>query len=51
MSLSAGRQNAGSHTVSWDGRDERGQALASGIYPYRLMAGGQVQVRRMVAVQ
>jgi hypothetical protein len=46
-----GKQNAGLHTVSWDGRDSRGQAVASGIYFYRLVADGQILVRRMVVIR
>jgi len=49
--LVRGQQNAGAHTVSWDGRDERGQAVASGVYFYRLVADGHVQVRRMVLLR
>jgi len=49
--LVRGRQNAGAHTVTWDGRDARGQAVASGVYLYRLVGGGQVQVRRMVVIR
>ena len=49
--LLRGRQKAGAHTVAWDGRDARGRAVASGVYLYRLQAGGQVQVRRMVLVR
>ena len=45
------RQSAGAYTVTWDGRDARGQAVASGVYLYRLVAGGQVQVRRMVLLR
>ena len=45
------KQSAGAHTVSSDGRDAKGRAVASGVYVYRLVAGGQVQVRRMVLVR
>ncbi|MBN2172322.1 MAG: carboxypeptidase regulatory-like domain-containing protein [Candidatus Krumholzibacteriota bacterium] len=31
---------AGVHAVSWDGRDEAGRPASSGIYLYRLEAGG-----------
>ncbi len=30
---------AGQYTVQWDGRDETGAAVASGVYLYRLKAG------------
>jgi hypothetical protein len=49
--LMRGVQNAGAHTVTWDGRDDGGQAVASGIYVYRLVAGRQVQARRMVLLR
>ncbi|MEZ4386729.1 MAG: S8 family serine peptidase [Candidatus Krumholzibacteriia bacterium] len=42
---------AGQHEVTWHGRDDRGQRVASGTYFYRLTANGQVQVRRMVMVK
>ncbi len=45
------RQKAGQHSVTWDGRDAHGRAVASGIYLYRLLAGRQVQTRRMVVVR
>lgn len=37
-----GERAAGTpHAVTWDGRDERGRALAPGVYFYRLDAGGE----------
>ncbi|MCK6620132.1 MAG: T9SS type A sorting domain-containing protein [Calditrichaceae bacterium] len=30
---------AGSHRVAWNGRDERGNAAASGVYLYHFQAG------------
>ena len=45
------RQSAGSHSVKWDGRDARGQAVASGVYLYLLQAGGRVHIRRMVLMR
>jgi len=34
--INAGHFTAGSHTAHWDGRDQNGQLLASGVYVYRL---------------
>ena len=42
------KQNAGDHDVSWDGCDEAGNKLASGVYVYRLIAGHTVMTRKMV---
>ena len=42
---------AGSHRVSWDGRDDTGRALSSGIYLYRLEAGDFGAVERMLLVR
>ena len=42
--------NAGRHTVEWDGRDETGRTVSSGIYLYRLVVDGgrYMATRRMV---
>ena len=42
---------AGSHTVTWDGSDNRGQRVASGTYFYRLQADDEVATKRMVLVK
>lgn len=36
------RQPAGRQTVTWNGRDERGQALPAGLYVYTLHLGDQL---------
>ena len=47
--LAEGAREAGAYTVKWDGRDGRGQVLASGVYLYRLRAeGGQEETRKLV---
>jgi flagellar hook assembly protein FlgD len=43
-----GQQEAAPHTVLWNGTDDRGRAVASGIYFYRLETRGASEVRRMV---
>jgi len=42
---------AGTHTVTWDGRDAIGERAASGVYFCRLEAGGRVRIVRMVVGQ
>jgi hypothetical protein len=42
---------AGSHHVLWDGRDDAGHAVGSGIYFYRLRAGSFSESRRMTILK
>jgi predicted alpha/beta superfamily hydrolase len=49
--LLTGRLPAGPHEVIWDGRDERGASVASGIYFYRIQAGELVEQQRMVLLK
>ena len=44
-------QPAGTHTACWDGSDGAGRAVSSGVYYYRLQAGGRSATGRMVKVQ
>jgi hypothetical protein len=46
-----GEQAAGRHSVRWDGRDEAGRRLASGVYLYRIEVNGFSSVRRMMLVK
>ncbi|MDP3024368.1 MAG: S8/S53 family peptidase [candidate division Zixibacteria bacterium] len=39
--------DAGSHSITWDGKNETGSVVASGIYFYRLNAGDQVMTKKM----
>ncbi len=41
-------QMAGYHSAVWDGRDESGRPVATGIYLYKVTAGQHSQVRKMV---
>ncbi len=49
--LGSGRWAAGPHALRWDGRDDRGEPLPSGVYLVRLEAGGQVATRKVVLVR
>ncbi len=46
--LLSGERRRGRYTITWDGRNERGEALPSGIYLYRLTAGGETLTRKMM---
>ncbi|NKB68659.1 MAG: hypothetical protein GKR89_16470 [Candidatus Latescibacteria bacterium] len=41
----------GRYTLEWDGRDEKGASLASGVYYYSLLRGSKRLVRRLVLVR
>ncbi|MFA6108953.1 MAG: FG-GAP-like repeat-containing protein [Candidatus Latescibacterota bacterium] len=49
--LQSGYLSAGDHKLTWDGRGETGQPVASGVYLCRAQTGSQVQVRRVVKVE
>jgi flagellar hook capping protein FlgD/FG-GAP repeat protein len=42
---------AGSHQVVWDGKDESGQPVSSGIYLYQIKAGDFVETKKMQLVK
>ncbi|MDH4036476.1 MAG: T9SS type A sorting domain-containing protein [Candidatus Krumholzibacteria bacterium] len=44
-------QGAGAHDVTFDGRDDAGRPMASGVYFYRLDAGTTTQTRKMVLLK
>lgn len=49
--LAEGARAAGTHRVSWDGRDVEGRAVAAGVYYYRLSAGMVELTRRMILLK
>lgn len=42
-----GFQSPGEKSVKWDGRNERGNIVSSGVYIYRLQAGDDVKMNKM----
>jgi hypothetical protein len=49
--LVSARREAGSHEVAWDGRDERGHRLPSGIYFCRLETMRGLLTRKVTLVE
>ncbi len=46
-----GIAEAGVRTWTWDARDDRGVAVAAGVYWYRITAGGNTQTRSMITLR
>lgn len=46
-----GLRGAGAHAVAWDGRDDRGRELASGVYFVQLRSGLQASARRVTLLR
>jgi len=42
---------AGAHVTTWDGNDEQGQALGTGVYFYRIEAQGLSLTRKMILLK
>ena len=49
--LASGQMGAGRHSVAWDGRDGTGTPVSSGVYLYRLEAGGRSETKRMLLLR
>jgi len=50
-SLLQAEGRAGSHSTRWDGRDDSGRQVSSGIYLCRISSAGQSFTRRMVLLK
>jgi flagellar hook assembly protein FlgD len=46
--LATGTMNSGRHDLVWQGRDDAGRSVASGVYFCRLSADGGTQSRKMI---
>ncbi len=44
-------QSAGVHHVAWDGTDQFGHSVSSGVYVYQLESGNQIQQRKMLLIK
>ena len=49
--VSGSVKSAGQHTSVWDGLDERGMAVPSGVYFYHLEVGDYTEAKRMVLIK
>ncbi len=49
--LLTGPLDAGDYRIAWDGKDERGRPVASGVYFYRLVGGLFDETRKMVLLR
>lgn len=49
--LEEGEKSAGSHTITWNGRDEQGRSVGSGIYFYRLETGNLKSTNKMLLLK
>jgi len=43
--------SVGTHSVTWDGTDNYGQKVTSGLYLYTLQIGNQQMAKRMILVK
>lgn len=49
--LLQGKLGSGRHTAAWDGADDNGQSLASGIYLYRMNSAAGSSTRKMLLLK
>lgn len=51
VTLIDGFMSAGTHQVVWDGRNETGKQVASGVYFYRLSTATETAVKKMLLIE
>ncbi|MCK4956487.1 MAG: T9SS type A sorting domain-containing protein, partial [Candidatus Cloacimonetes bacterium] len=42
---------AGKHSVVWNGKDESGRSVVSGIYFYRMRSGKYIETKKMILLK
>ncbi|MCD4797082.1 MAG: T9SS type A sorting domain-containing protein, partial [Candidatus Cloacimonetes bacterium] len=45
------RMDAGNHSVIWNGDDDNGETVCSGVYFYKLSAGNEIKVKKAIIVK
>ncbi|MHB9028571.1 MAG: right-handed parallel beta-helix repeat-containing protein, partial [Candidatus Latescibacterota bacterium] len=51
QTLLAQKMSAGEHSVVWDGRDDKGKPVSSGVYFTRLAAGKRIATGKMLLIR
>lgn len=51
VDLEEGVRSAGTHTASWDGRNNSGEPVASGTYFYRLTVGKETLTKKLILLK
>ncbi len=49
--LHNGIADKGTHSITWNGTDEKGNAVGNGIYLYKMTTGSESQVRKMMVIK
>jgi flagellar hook assembly protein FlgD len=49
--LASGQQAGGSYAAPWDGKDENGREVSSGVYLYQLKTGGFQSTQRLTLLR
>jgi len=44
-------QETGQYQINWDGKNDAGNILSSGVYLYRIVAGNYVKVMKMILLR
>jgi flagellar hook assembly protein FlgD len=45
------KQSAGAYRATWDGRNDAGRRVASGVYFYKLHSGSFAQLKKMMLIK
>ncbi|NOZ74530.1 MAG: T9SS type A sorting domain-containing protein [FCB group bacterium] len=51
ITLAQGKKSSGFHSVVWDGRNNKGVPVSTGLYFYKLKAGQFVKIRKMLLLK
>ena len=50
-SLTSGQYTSGSHSITWDGKDDQGKTVSSGLYMYKLITSNQQISKKMLLLK